>query len=136
MAVVFNKSAKISRYKDLDLNFASHPITGDITALTGETAIKRSLKNLVLLNFYEVPFNPEIGSEVTGLLFENFTPVTEINIQEAITRIISQYEPRAEIEQVLVDSNVDNSSISVKIVFFIVNQPEPVTVDIVLERTK
>lgn len=130
------RTANINRYKDLDLNFTPHPVTGDISSLDGEAAIKRSIKNLVLMNFYEVPFNPSIGSEVYRLLFENFTPATESNIEQAITRTINKYEPRVEIEQVNASAEDDSNSLEVTIIFRIINQPEPINFSFVIQRNR
>jgi phage baseplate assembly protein W len=134
MVIQLTPRASLDRFKDLDLNFTAHPITGDITPLTGEDAIKRSVKNLVLLNFYEVPFNPQIGSDVHSELFENITPFTAANIKNAINDVINKFEPRVSIIDTFVDIDADRHAVNVKIEFRIVNNPAPVTVEFVLER--
>ena len=134
MAIQLTPRASLDRFKDFDINFTAHPITGDVAMLTGEAAIKRSVKNLVLLNFYEVPFNPNIGSGVHAQLFEQFTPFTKSNIETAINEVITRFEPRVEIIQTLADVDPDQHTVNVKIEFRIVNNPAPVTVEFVLER--
>jgi phage baseplate assembly protein W len=134
MVIELTPRASLDRFKDLDLNFTAHPMTGDITPLTGEDAIKRSVKNLVLLNFYEVPFNPQIGSDVHSELFENITPFTAANIKNAINDVINKFEPRVSIIDTFVDIDADRHAVNVKIEFRIVNNPAPVTVEFVLER--
>ena len=62
-------------YKDLNLNFTANPITGDVATVTDVNAVKRSVRNLLLTNHYDKPFHPEIGSNVTSLLFEICKPV-------------------------------------------------------------
>ena len=83
------------QYRDLDLFFAKRSRDKDVNVLSNVTAIKRSVRNLVLTNFYEKPFHPEIGSGVRELLFENANPLTSIAISQAITDVINNYEPRA-----------------------------------------
>ena len=62
-------------YKDLDLNFIPHPVKKDVNKKVGVNAIMQSLTNLILLNHYEKPFHPEIGSNVRKMLFEPIDPV-------------------------------------------------------------
>ena len=57
-------------YKDLDLNFMAHPITGDVTTKSDSEAVKRAVKNIVLTNYYERPFKPSLGGNIRGLLFD------------------------------------------------------------------
>lgn len=132
MVLDLTRKATVNRYRDLDLNMTAHPVTGDISPLTGEDAIKRSIKNLVLLNFYEVPFSPSIGSDVLNLLFENFSPVIESDISDAIIETITKYEPRVEIEEVNVEADRDGNGMSVSLLFNIVNQPDPLNFNFVI----
>ena len=80
-------------YKDLNLNFTSNPVTGDVTNVTDVNAVKRSVRNLLLTNHYDKPFHPEIGSNVTALLFENFGPITGNQLSRTIEELISNFEP-------------------------------------------
>ena len=68
-------------FKDLDLNFTIHPIRKDINTHKNEYAIINSVKNLVLTNHYERPFQPEIGSNIRRLLFENVDAITAAQIE-------------------------------------------------------
>ena len=85
------------RYKDLDLDFIPHPVTKDLVSKINDEAVKRSIRNLVLLNTYEKPFHPEIGSDVRNLLFELATPLTAIRLKKAIEEVIENFEPRAQL---------------------------------------
>ena len=76
-------SRDVRQYRDLDLFFSKNQGNGDVNRITGVEAVKRSIRNLVLLNFYEKPFNPEIGSDVRYLLFENMSPLTSVVLAEA-----------------------------------------------------
>jgi phage baseplate assembly protein W len=123
-------------YSDLDLDFIAHPATGDVVRKFGEDAIKRSLRNLVLTNFYEKPFRPGIGSNVTKLLFENATPIVSNLISDAIRNIAMNYEPRIDIRQVSVKFNDSENGYNVSIVFVILNRNEPVNINLFLERIR
>lgn len=123
-------------YSDLDLDFIAHPATGDVVRKFGEDAIKRSLRNLVLTNFYEKPFRPGIGSNVTKLLFENATPIVSNLISDAIRNIAMNYEPRIDIRQVSVKFSDSENGYNVSIVFVILNRNEPVNINLFLERIR
>lgn len=123
-------------YSDLDLDFIAHPATGDVVRKFGEDAIKRSLRNLVLTNFYEKPFRPGIGSNVTKLLFENATPIVSNLISDAIRNIAMNYEPRIDIQQVSVKFSDSDNGYNVSIVFVILNRNEPVNINLFLERIR
>jgi phage baseplate assembly protein W len=85
---------KKSEYSDLSLLFRKHPVLKDITPLKDIDAVKNSVKNLVLTNFHERPFHPEIGSNLTGLLFEPADQFTGIAMREEILRVLKDFEPR------------------------------------------
>ena len=111
------------RYSDLDLFFTKKSSNKDVNALTNITAIKRSVRNLILTNFYEKPFHPEIGAGVRDLLFENATPLTSIAISQSVQDVIENYEPRAIIKNVLVNAQLDRNAYDVQIVFTVLNSP-------------
>lgn len=123
-------------FSDIDLNFLPHPNTGDIGKKFDENAIKASVKHLVMTNHYERRFHPEIGSQVRALLFEPFGPLLDAMLKKAITNTIINHEPRVRLLSVEVNSNPDNNSIYVAIVFTIVNSERPITVDFILNRTR
>ena len=124
-------------FSDLDLNFTRHPITGDVSVRYDENAIKNAVKNLVLTQNYERPFHSELGSPLKGLLFELPSPMLNITIQRVITDLINNFEPRVNLMDVEVsDDTTDNNSINVTITFTILNTIRPITIDIVLERTR
>jgi hypothetical protein len=129
-------TARKYNYSDLDLDFIAHPATGDVVRKFGEDAIKRSLRNLVLTNFYEKPFRPGIGSNVTKLLFENATPIVSNLISDAIRNIAMNYEPRIDIQQVSVKFSDSDNGYNVSIVFVILNRNEPVNINLFLERIR
>jgi len=123
-------------FSDLDLNFQRNPITKDVAMKLNEEAVKRSLKNLILLKRYEKPFHPEISSGIQDLLFENFDPITFSVMKSHIEDMIRRYEPRVENLRVTIDSNPDQNSANVNIVFTIMNRPQIMETNIYLERTR
>lgn len=123
-------------YSDLDLDFIAHPTTGDIVRKTGDDAIKRSVRNLILTNFYDRPFRPFIGSNVQNLLFELATPIVSNLIKDAILEVIRNFEPRVRILELVVDMDEDNNGYNVSIRYEILNRGEPALVSLFLERIR
>ena len=123
-------------FKDLDLNFTIHPVRKDINKNLGEMAVVNSIKNLVLTNHYEKPFNPSFGSNLRRLLFENADGITASLLEREISQVISNYEPRAKVRRVFVSSNVEETGFNVELEFFIVNRTEPVVINFFLERIR
>ena len=129
-----NRSAKI--YKDLDLDFAFNTATKDIQTLTDVESVKRSVRNLINTNHYERPFHPEIGSNLRAMLFENMTPQMNALISRQIEQLIQNYEPRARLVQVKTLPLFDRNAYAVTINFQVINHPEPVVVETLLERLR
>jgi len=134
---VANKSTRSSRiFSDLNLDFQQNTATKDIQKIEDVEAVKRSVKNLVSLNFYEKPFHPEIGSNIRGLLFENITPQISHFIGKQIEMLIKNYEPRCRLVEVSNRPNLDRNGYSISVSFYVVNSPNPVTVESFLERLR
>lgn len=123
-------------YSDLDLDFLAHPTTGDVVKKTGEDAIKRAVRNLVLTNFYERPFRSYIGSNAQKLLFENTTPITATLLRNAIFEVINNYEPRVKVIDIIVNVRDDNNGYNATISYIILNRNIPVTISLFLERIR
>ena len=127
----------VRQYKDLDLFFSKKAITKDINKVTDIQAVKRSIRNLVLLNYYEKPFHPEISGGVREMLFENMTPITAFIIAKKIEDVIENYEPRAKLIGVRASPNLDTNEYEVTIEFYVVNAPtELVDLTVFLERLR
>ena len=137
-AQITNDSDRSSRkYSDLDLFFGKKSSDSDIQNITDIKAVKRSVRNLVLLNHYEKPFHPEIGSGVRDMLFELMTPVTAQILARKVEDVINNYEPRARLVGVTAIPNLDRNMYEVSIEFYVVNQPtELVDLSIMLERLR
>ena len=123
-------------YSDLDLDFMINPVTGDINKKTGEAAIKRSVRNLIFTNYYERPFKSNIGSDVTKLLFDNVDVLTASLIEDAIARLINNFEPRVKLQDVVVSFDIDNNGFNVRLEYIILNRQLPVTTSLFLERIR
>jgi phage baseplate assembly protein W len=123
-------------YSDLDLTFNAHPIKKDLMLVTGENAVIRSLKNLILTNHYETPFDPSRGSNVRKLLFDLMTPFTAATLSKEIEYTIKNYEPRVNLNKVTVTADYDNNAYSVSINFYIENLVQPFTADFLLYRLR
>jgi len=126
----------VREFKDLDLNFNIHPVKKDINKNVGSLAIINSIKNLILTNYYEKPFQPRIGSNVRRLLFENLDVITASTVEQEIRRVIVNYEPRADVKTVIVQPDFDKNGFKVYMEFFIVNQTTPITINFFLERVR
>jgi len=128
-------------YKDLNLFFTKNPLTKDVSKATDVQAIKRSVRNLVLTDRGERLFHPEIGGDVKGSLFENFTPIMEVELRSAIKNVIEIYEPRVVLEDVKVNdpsgNDLDNNRLRITIQFYLANVPEVLEeVDVFLNRIR
>lgn len=131
--------ATISRkydYSDLDLDFLAHPTTGDVIKKTGPEAIKRSVRNLILTNFYDRPFRPYIGSNAQKLLFENANPLTSGFLKDAIKEVIDNFEPRVKLLAVEVRFNLDANGYEVALQYVILNSSQPIVTTLFLERIR
>ena len=132
-----NNSKRATRiYKDLDLDFGRNIVTNDVNKLTDVEAVKRSVRNLINTNHFERPFHPEIGGNVRALLFENMTPLTALNLQRKIEEVLSNFEPRAKITQIIADPDMDRNGYRLEIKFYVIGIQNPITVETFLERLR
>lgn len=124
------------QFTDFNLFFTRHPVSGDVTQLVNEEAVKSSIRNLISTKHYERPFHPEIGCQIHSMLFENFTPVTMQVMKRTIFDVIEKYEPRATILDVIIREKQDNNSLSVDIIFRLNNSDRPVTLSTFVSRVR
>ena len=134
MATITTQAA--TGFSDLDLNFIIHPVKKDINRHTNETAVVNSIKNLILTNHYEKPFQPDIGSNVRRILFENMDTITATTLQNEIAQTIKNYEPRVNISKLEVSPDFENNGFTVYMEFFVVNITNPITINFFLERIR
>jgi phage baseplate assembly protein W len=123
-------------YSDIDFTFTRKPVTNDIALSYDEMAVVRSVRNLLLTNNYERPFNPELGSNINTLLFEPISPITAESLRIEIENTIKNYEPRASLKNIVVSVTPDQNAYEVSLEFYIENATLPTTVTLLLERNR
>ncbi len=132
-----DSNRNVRKYADLDLFFQKKASTKDINKVTNIQAVKRSVRNLVLLNHFEKPFHPEIGSGVREMLFEPMTPLTSVILSKKVQDVIENYEPRARLVGVKARPDLDRNQYEMTIEFYVVNAPtDLITIDVFLERLR
>ena len=125
------------QFRDLDLYFSKTSGTKDVSVITDIQAVKRSIRQLVLLNQYEKPFHPEIYGGVVASLFEPMDPHTAIIIGKQIEEVIINFEPRAQLVEVEAKENWERNSYEITVEFFVRNAPtELVDLTFMLERLR
>ena len=112
-------------FKDISASFQVNPLNDDLIDLKNENAIARSLKNLVLTIPGEKPFQPDVGSKVSSLLFENFDVLTAQTIKTEIKNTIDQFEPRVRLNKVEVEADFDTYEFHVTVQYYIVGIDVP-----------
>ena len=127
---------RLKVWKDLDLEFASHPNTGDVVVKQDVNAIVRSVKQLLLTDFYERPFQPELGSNVRARLFDPMSYATTLRIKEDILTTLGNHEPRVDIHEINVEAREQQNGYIISLKFFILNEQVERTVTFFLERNR
>jgi len=123
-------------WRDLDLSLKIHPIRKDIIPLKDDAAIKNAVKNLLVTNFYERPFQDDLGANLRGLLFEPSGFLTEIQLRDNIRNVINKYEPRVKINNIDITDDIDNNSYTIFVNFLIKEYDTESSVEIVLRRLR
>ena len=112
-------------FKDLSASFQTNPLSNDLIALKNESAIARSVRNLVLTIQGERPFQPVLGTGVSRLLFENMDKLTASAIRSELRTTIENYEPRVEINEIIVEPNPEGNAMDVTLQYFIIGMDVP-----------
>ena len=128
-------SSRAVDYLDIDLTFAKRP-SGDVYKKKDAAAVKQSIKNLLLTDFYEKPFQPFYGANLRAMLFELADEDTEDEVEENIINAINKYEPRAEILTITVNVLPDQNDMRVSVYFKIISTQETVTFTTNLSRLR
>jgi phage baseplate assembly protein W len=123
-------------FSDFLTDLTPHPITKDVMRVRNDLSVKQSIKNLILTNYTERPFQPTIGCNIYGSLFEPNDRFFFDSIESSIRNTIQYNEPRATILDVRVQALADNYSVGVSIVFALINSVEPQSLDIILRRVR
>lgn len=130
MATTYGK-----QYIDFDMDFTTHPSTGDLSTVKKSTAISRSIRNLLSTKVNERLFQPNVDNGIEILLFENFNSLTSSRLEEAIRYTIEKYEPRAEVTNVTVQANEDENAYEIQITYMPDNDVQEANLEVFLERT-
>ena len=130
-----NVAAK-ALYSDLDLSLNLHPVKMDISPVTDVRAVRNAVKNLVLTNFGERPFQPKLGSNVTALLFENADQFTAIMMKKEIYRLLEDHEPRINATRVQILDDSDSNAYRVSIEFNVIKINAQTEVEFALQRLR
>ena len=107
-------------FKDISMSFKYNPLSGDLISLSNENAIARAVRNIVLTTPGEKFFDPDFGSNVGEILFENVDDITAVSIEDEIKSSLKNYEPRVELIDVNVEPNFDENQFDVTISYRIV----------------
>ena len=119
-------SLKSKSFRDFSLTFEKNAVTNDVLSLKNEAAIKASVRNIIMYNFHEKPFDPMFGGNVVGLLFENANPSISADLQNRIADAINIHEPRVAHLETLVDWTEDRNNLDVSIRYVILGLPPKV----------
>ena len=112
---------RLSRgFKDLSASFQTNPLSNDLIALKNESTIARSVRNLVLTIQGERPFQPALGTGVNNLLFDNMDKLTASAIRSELRTTIENYEPRVEINEIIVEPDFEGNAMHVTLQYFII----------------
>jgi phage baseplate assembly protein W len=125
-----------NRYKDLDIFFTPHPVTGDITVKTDTDAIRRSVRNIVLTNKYERPFKPNFGCSLRDMLFELDTMPKIRRVKERIVKTVETFEPRVNNVSVILEESQNTNTIRCTIFYNINNSVSNQRVEFTLTRAR
>lgn len=123
-----------NRYKDFNIFFHPHPATGDVSVVSDEKAIAQAIKNLVLTDSFEIPFNSNMAGNIRGLLFELNDPFAVGDIKDNIRLVIENYEPRANIKDIRTKTSKDGYGIDVSIIYRAKTSTENITLQFYLDR--
>ena len=123
-------------YSDLDFDFTRHPVTGDIIKVVDVTSVKRGIRNILLTENTERLFQPEVGSGIKGLLFEQMSDITAQLLEDQVRAAIESWEDRAEVLEIIVTPDEDYNRYTVAVTFRIINQLEEQALEVYLQRER
>lgn len=124
----------MAKYTDFSLNFIPHPKTGDITVLTDDKSINQSIRNLIFMDAYDAPFNPNIGGNIRALLFKHVDGLTIIDIKTRIETLLADYEPRIDVNDISVVGEPENNKIKITIYYTIRTSSQNITFNFYIDR--
>lgn len=138
-SVTGSKISRVARkvgFRDLDLTLKLHPIRKDIVPLKDDNAVRNALKNLVMTNFFERPFQPSLGANLRGLLFEPADAITRLAMKDNIERVISAEEPRVRLLDMEIVDITERNAYRITLKYLIKENNREQDVEIVLRRLR
>lgn len=127
----------MSTYRDIDLSFKPHPITGDISIKKDAEAVIQSIKNLIRTTAGEILWEPNMGGGISSLLFDPNDVMTRMQLYDKITTTINMYESeRVEIAELLITTFENGNGINITFTFYILNSTNPITVTVPIQRIR
>ena len=111
-------------YKDISYSFFANPMSGDIGKKTGASAVKGALVSILKTNFNERLFQPEFGTGIRGLLFEQMNPITEQRLKKEVESAVARHEPRAEVLGISVKAQEEQNRYEISVVFNVASVAE------------
>ena len=121
-------------YKDFAFSFFANPMSGDVGKKTGASAVKSAIVSILKTNHNERMFQPEFGSNIRALLFEQMNPITEQRIKTEVENAINNHEPRAEVLGITVTGQEEQNRYLVSILFNIASEAEPQKLETYFDR--
>lgn len=123
-------------FSDLGISFTPHPVTGNLPVYKNSEAVSRALKNLILTNHNERPYEPLFGANLTARMFENFSFLTARNIELDIRRAIKNFEPRVKVQEVKVVADEDRNGVNVTLQYTFLSSEQTDTIQVFVERVR
>lgn len=124
-------------FSDFLTSFAKTPLGNQLGKVTNEQSVNQSLRNIIKTNLGERLFQPLIGSDVYNILFENNTPENISLLELFIENAIRNSETRVNLVQVIVNTEImDENSVEISLIYNLINNPEPITLTILLKRVR
>tara|TARA_R110002126_G_scaffold58818_2_gene154987 strand:+ start:1147 stop:1566 length:420 start_codon:yes stop_codon:yes gene_type:complete len=123
-------------YSDFLTNFNPHPVSGMLLRFVNEKAVTRSIRNLIMTNRGERLYQPNIGSDIRSILFEPMSSFTSNNLNRFIQETIDQYEPRAKVITIKINAQEQHNRYVVTIIYMLINRPDPISVNVTLQRVR
>jgi phage baseplate assembly protein W len=121
---------------DIDCSFERNPTTNDVYKKAEAAAVRQSIKNLLMTNRGSVPFKPVYGGNLESFLFQLDTEIESYDIEEAVRTQIELFEPRAVLRRVTANIQGDYNSVSLTIVFQVINTSKVVTMELAISRAR
>ena len=123
-------------FQDLSLDFTAHPVTGDVARVKDTTSVKRGIKNVLMTDNGERLFNPEFGSGIRNLLFEQMTDLTAQRLESEVKSAIDAWEDRAELLAIIVTPEEEYNRYRVAVTFRVINELEEQEMEVFLKRER